>query len=77
MANHTAGAGPDSVAEIPPHGALTARDGADKDDRAPVGSAWDVEIEASIKQLELVREFREAGRTWSEADAQGRVTRRV
>ena len=55
--------------------------GADYDEQdaqtqARTRESWDAETERAIADLDLPAEFRAAGRSWTEADEDGRVIRR-
>lgn len=44
--------------------------------QAMVRASWDERIAERLVHLELAAEFTKAGRSWTEADAQGRAVRR-
>ncbi|MCP3425019.1 ParD-like family protein [Rothia sp. AR01] len=45
--------------------------------QAVVRGAWDERMDQHLRELDLVAEFTEAGRGWSEVDAEGRLVRRL
>lgn len=55
---------------------LPAYDDLDAADRAHVRAAWDDAIDTALQRINLLEEFRAAGRAWSELDKEGRVVRR-
>lgn len=55
----------------------TAYDALGEHDQAIVRAAWDERMAERLARLDLAAEFTQAGRTWSEADEQGRVVKRT